>query len=195
MQRCRELYHHGILGQKWGVRRYQNDDGSWTAAGKERYGNGQNDRNHKRSEQSYKSNSERGDSKSKSKSNAISEKEERRQYDEISKTQAFKDSMKELSNDNAEQMQINLYNGTTNAKQYRVDRDAYLKNRTEENRSKFAETCSKAFDANYPEQDTYVGKKIREYTKPITVNRMIENEEYYYDEYGKSFEDFLKQWE
>lgn len=31
-----ELYHHGILGQKWGVRRYQNKDGSYTSAGKER---------------------------------------------------------------------------------------------------------------------------------------------------------------
>lgn len=32
------LMHHGILGQKWGVRRYQNDDGSLTDAGKRRYG-------------------------------------------------------------------------------------------------------------------------------------------------------------
>lgn len=32
-----ELYHHGILGQKWGVRRYQNPDGSLTAEGKLRY--------------------------------------------------------------------------------------------------------------------------------------------------------------
>lgn len=31
-----ELYHHGIKGQKWGVRRYQNADGSLTAAGKKR---------------------------------------------------------------------------------------------------------------------------------------------------------------
>ena len=32
-----ELYHHGIKGQRWGVRRYQNADGSLTAAGQKRY--------------------------------------------------------------------------------------------------------------------------------------------------------------
>ena len=31
------LEHHGILGMKWGVRRYQNKDGSLTLAGKRRY--------------------------------------------------------------------------------------------------------------------------------------------------------------
>lgn len=31
------LYHHGIKGMKWGVRRFQNEDGSYTAAGKKRY--------------------------------------------------------------------------------------------------------------------------------------------------------------
>ena len=31
------LAHHGILGMKWGVRRYQNSDGTLTSAGKKRY--------------------------------------------------------------------------------------------------------------------------------------------------------------
>ena len=31
------LEHHGILGMKWGIRRYQNADGSLTSEGRERY--------------------------------------------------------------------------------------------------------------------------------------------------------------
>ena len=32
------LYHHGIIGQKWGIRRFQNPDRTWTEEGKKRYG-------------------------------------------------------------------------------------------------------------------------------------------------------------
>lgn len=32
-----ELYHHGVKGMRWGIRRYQNKDGSLTPAGKKRY--------------------------------------------------------------------------------------------------------------------------------------------------------------
>ena len=35
-----ELYHHGITGMKWGVRRFQNPDGSLKPAGEKRYGSG-----------------------------------------------------------------------------------------------------------------------------------------------------------
>jgi hypothetical protein len=41
------LSHHGIKGQKWGVRRYQNPDGSYTAAGRKKYGKLEESAEHK----------------------------------------------------------------------------------------------------------------------------------------------------
>lgn len=38
-----ELYHHGIKGQKWGIRRYQNEDGTLTNAGRARYSKGESE--------------------------------------------------------------------------------------------------------------------------------------------------------
>ena len=45
------LCHHGILGMKWGRRRYQNKDGSLTPAGKKRYGNDEPDKEPETTEQ------------------------------------------------------------------------------------------------------------------------------------------------
>ena len=40
-----EMHHHGIKGQKWGIRRFQEEDGDLTPAGKERYANQRKERN------------------------------------------------------------------------------------------------------------------------------------------------------
>ena len=45
--RMHELYHWGIKNMKWGIRRYQNPDGSLTEEGKIRYGGNSYDKTKK----------------------------------------------------------------------------------------------------------------------------------------------------
>lgn len=48
-----ELYHHGIKGQKWGLRRFQNKDGSLKPAGDGRYDDGLTRRQRRKAAKQY----------------------------------------------------------------------------------------------------------------------------------------------
>ena len=54
-----ELCHHGILGQRWGIRRYQKKDGSLTPAGLKRYGSEANFKKIQRAEATAKKEAEK----------------------------------------------------------------------------------------------------------------------------------------
>lgn len=81
-----ELYHWGIKGQRWGERRFQNEDGSWTPEGRERYGKGDDAKTKARityNTQKYKADLK---SKAQKEKDARAAKEERNRIKENSKT-------------------------------------------------------------------------------------------------------------
>lgn len=84
-----ELCHWGIKGQKWGDRRYQNEDGSWTPEGRERYGKGDGERvKIERARATYNTQKYKADLKSKAQKekDVRAAQEERNRIKENSKT-------------------------------------------------------------------------------------------------------------
>lgn len=127
-----ELYHYGVPKMRWGIRRYQNKDGSLTDAGKRRYGSKENFESIQRAAYSVKkakieskakikrskieSRSELKRAKIEAKNNSKIEKYRKKETKDINNTSSKEKSMSKMSDDE-------LRNETT---RYRLESD-YIK--------------------------------------------------------------------
>lgn len=168
-----DLEHHGILGQKWGVRRFQNYDGTYTKKGLERY--------NKTKAKYDEVNKEIKDRKAKIKALKAEGKEAYREQDTVKTLKAKKSLIK--SQLNADKAQLKM--------DYKADKGKELKAKgqtIEENNKKVSAVATGAAIANvalrsFPPigdrtSDFYgkvkIGQKEVNYTiRNITVNKLL----------------------
>lgn len=134
------LAHHGILGQKWGVRRFQNKDGSYTAAGKKRHAN--NDSTDESSINSKTASKAEPTSKQVDKKiNTYQSRKYREELELKDWKKLYKEYEKEGTLDEDTAALLNKYMNTniTNIKKYDEKIDSYIK----EVSSKYAITFNK----------------------------------------------------
>ena len=153
-----ELYHHGILGMKWGVRRYQNKDGSLTAAGRKRYAKEEYKNNKKIAKEKYRAAKESAD----------------RQYesDTVEKRQALDQEKERFAEKNAEtnrhyerkiRAQENIRNKAKEEMDFWEDPDSYF----------YQENQEKYINANTKISELKANKTYDEYTNRLLYNASV----------------------
>ena len=153
-----ELYHHGILGMKWGIRRYQNKDGSLTAAGRKRYAKEEYKNNKKIAKEKYRAAKESAD----------------RQYeaDTVEKRQALDQEKERFEKKNAEtnqhyerkiRAQENIRNKAKEEMDFWEDPDSYF----------YQENQEKYINANTKISELKTSKTYDEYTNRLLYNSAV----------------------
>ena len=128
-----ELYHYGVKGMKWGVRRYQNADGSLTPAGKKKYDRMSDDKLQKtlykqvkraRSEQSNWSNQWNVRNTIGKHSKSIQEKYDKARNEHVS-SDAYRQAVKRLNKLDKQYDQGKIDNDKYNTEYERIQKSIY----------------------------------------------------------------------
>lgn len=92
-----QMYHHGVIGMKWGVRRYQNKDGSLTAAGRKRLQKLDDEREKLTGEKSNTSTSNSSSSSAKKSIVELSDEELRSRLNRLQMEKQYSDLVKAMT--------------------------------------------------------------------------------------------------